>query len=128
MYAGSPGLFQREGGRELTSQNCNSGFLVPPVQRGNKIGGALAKAFLEYAPRLGYRASVFNLVYESESTFTAVSVARELTHLDNHASLKLWDALGFKRVGLIPGAGRLRTKDGKGEEYVDAVVIHKSFV
>jgi hypothetical protein len=48
--------------------------------------------------------------------------------IDNYASLKLWDNLGFKRVGLIPGAGRLRTKDGKGEEYVDAVIIHKSFV
>jgi GNAT superfamily N-acetyltransferase len=48
-------------------QICNAGFIVPPAQRGKKIGGALAKSFLEYAPRLGYRASVFNLVYKSES-------------------------------------------------------------
>jgi L-amino acid N-acyltransferase YncA len=47
---------------------------------------------------------------------------------DNAASLKLWDTLGFQRVGLIPGAGRLRTADGKGEEYVDAIVVHKNFV
>lgn len=51
-----------------------------------------------------------------------------LTSLDNVASLKIWDSLGFQRVGLIPNAGRLRTQDGLGEEYVDAVVVHKSFV
>lgn len=51
---------------KLTPQNCNAGFLVPPIQRGKKIGGALAKSFVEYAPRLGYRASVFNLVYDSK--------------------------------------------------------------
>lgn len=55
----------------LTGKNCNAGFLVPPVQRGKKIGGALAESFLHYAPRLGYRSSVFNLVFESEPARTA---------------------------------------------------------
>jgi len=40
----------------------------------------------------------------------------------------LWDDLGFTRAGLIPRAGRLRTADGKGEEYVDAYIIYKSFI
>ena len=57
---------------KLTAQLCNAGFLVPPAQRGKKIGSALAKSFLEYGPRLGYRGSVFNLVYKSESMITTV--------------------------------------------------------
>lgn len=55
--------------------------------------------------RLGYKYSVFNLVY-----------------VNNVASVKIWDSLGFKRAGLIPKVGRLKTEDGKGEEYVDAYV------
>lgn len=47
---------------------------------------------------------------------------------DNVASLRLWDKLGFQRVGLIPKAGRLRTGPNGAEEYVDAVVVYKSFV
>jgi len=41
--------------------------------------------------------------------------------------LRLWEALGFTRAGLIPNAGRLR-KEGGGEEFVDAIVFYKSFV
>jgi RimJ/RimL family protein N-acetyltransferase len=48
--------------------------------------------------------------------------------VDNVASLRLWDQLGFTRVGVIPGAGRLRSGPNGQEEYVDAVIIHKSFV
>ncbi|EIW80625.1 hypothetical protein CONPUDRAFT_57766 [Coniophora puteana RWD-64-598 SS2] len=92
------------------SHICNAGFVVPPSQRKKGYGHILARSYLHYGPRLGYTASVFNLVY-----------------VNNQASLKLWDALGFTRAGRIPNAGRLRTKDGKGEEYVDAWVIYKSF-
>jgi L-amino acid N-acyltransferase YncA len=48
--------------------------------------------------------------------------------LDNVASLRLWDTLGFNRVGLIPKAGRLKTGPNGEDEYYDAVIIHKSFV
>jgi len=85
--------------------------VVPPVQRAKGYGSALAKSYVHYAPKLGYRGSVFNLVYTN-----------------NSASVKLWEGLGFKKAGLIPKAGRLRRKDGNGEEYVDAWVFHKSFV
>jgi GNAT superfamily N-acetyltransferase len=44
-------------------QICNAGFVVPPSQRGHGYGTVLAHSFLHYAPRLGYQASVFNLVY-----------------------------------------------------------------
>ncbi|ORX35795.1 hypothetical protein BD324DRAFT_661160 [Kockovaella imperatae] len=94
-----------------SSHNCNAGFVVPPIQRGKKIGGALAESYLIYAPALGYRGSVFNLVYEN-----------------NAASLRLWDKLGFQRVGKIPRAGRLRSGPNGTEEYIDAVVVFKSFV
>ena len=53
--------------------------------------------------------------------------ASNLVYANNVASLAIWDKLGFQRVGLIPRAGRLRTADGTGEEYVDAVVYWRSF-
>lgn len=49
-------------------------------------------------------------------------------YVNNTASVRIWEKLGFRRVGLIPKAGRLRMKDGEGEEYVDAGVWWKSFV
>ncbi|KAJ7106053.1 hypothetical protein C8R43DRAFT_218374 [Mycena crocata] len=94
-----------------SSHICNGGFVVPPTQRAKGYGAALAKSYVHYAPKLGYRASVFNLVYTN-----------------NSASVKLWEGLNFTKAGLIPKAGRLRRKDGNGEEYVDAWVIYKSFV
>ncbi|KAK7045539.1 hypothetical protein VNI00_007371 [Paramarasmius palmivorus] len=94
-----------------SSHICNGGFVVPPNHRGGGYGSLLARSYLHYAPKLGYRASVFNLVY-----------------VNNTASVKLWERLGFTKAGRIPHAGRLRTADGKGEEYVDAWVIYKSFV
>ena len=49
----------------------------------------------------GYTYSVFNLVYES-----------------NTASTKIWDSLGFKRIGRVPGCGNLKSF----EEPVDAII------
>jgi len=94
-----------------SSHICNAGFVVPPQHRGKGHGKLLAQSYLHYAPRLGYQASVFNLVY-----------------VNNAASIKLWESLGFTKAGRIPRAGRLRTKDGKGEEYIDAWVFYKSFL
>lgn len=45
---------------------------------------------------------MFNLVYES-----------------NVASCRLWDSLGFKRIGKVPGGGQLRSHTG---QYVDAII------
>ncbi|KAI0776276.1 hypothetical protein BD413DRAFT_469258 [Trametes elegans] len=93
-----------------SSHICNAGFLVPPTQRGHGVGKVLARSYLHYGPRLGYEASVFNLVY-----------------VTNVASIKLWEALDFEKAGRIPRAGRLRTPDGKGEHYVDAWVFYRRF-
>jgi len=93
-----------------SSHNCNGGFMVNPHLRGLRIGHALGRSYLVYAPKLGYRASVFNLVYTN-----------------NLASVKIWDSLGFTRAGLIPEAGLLKKADGSGEEYVDAIVFYKKF-
>lgn len=49
----------------------------------------------------GYTYSVFNLVYES-----------------NTASTRIWDSLGFKRIGRVPGCGHLKSSS----EPVDAVI------
>jgi len=94
-----------------SSHICNAGFVVAPAHRSNGYGSVLAKSFLDYAPQLGYQASVFNLVY-----------------VNNFASIKLWERLNFTKAGLIPRAGRLKRKDGNGEEYVDAFVFYKSFL
>ncbi|BGP21766.1 hypothetical protein JCM10295v2_000641 [Rhodotorula toruloides] len=94
-----------------SSHLCNGGFVVPTVHRGLRVGSTLGHSYLHYAPLLGYRGSVFNLVYVS-----------------NVASVKIWDGLGFKRAGLIPGAGKLKGKDGAEDEYVDAIVYNYQFV
>ncbi|KAF8908048.1 hypothetical protein CPB85DRAFT_1376475 [Mucidula mucida] len=87
---------------------CNAGFVVPPAQRGRGFGSVLAKSYVYYAPKLAYQASVFNLVY-----------------VNNTASIKLWERLGFTKAGRIPRAGRMKRKDGDGEEYLDAWVFFK---
>jgi len=94
-----------------SSHICNAGFVVSLNYRGCGYGTTLGRSYLHYAPKLGYRASVFNLVYVS-----------------NTASIRIWQHLGFEKVGLIPKAGRLKCKDGAGEEYVDAWIFYKSFV
>jgi hypothetical protein len=42
---------------------------------------------------------------------------------------RIWDRLGFEKVGRIPNAGKLkrREEDGGGDEYVDAWVVYKDF-
>ncbi|KII93899.1 hypothetical protein PLICRDRAFT_88195 [Plicaturopsis crispa FD-325 SS-3] len=93
-----------------SSHICNGGFVVNPSHRGRGYGTTLGRSYLHYAPKLGYKASVFNLVY-----------------VNNIASVKIWESLGFTKAGLIPKAGRLRRQDGDGEEYVDAHIFYKSF-
>ena len=51
----------------------------------------------------GYTYSVFNLVYET-----------------NVASLRIWDALGFKRIGRVKDCGALRSYP---DELVDAIIF-----
>lgn len=89
------------------SHNCNAGFLVNPQTRGLSVGKTLGKSYLKWAPILGYVYSVFNLVF-----------------VTNVASVKIWDSLGFDRIGLVPGVGVLKGH----EERVDAILFGKSLI
>jgi L-glutamate-5-semialdehyde N-acetyltransferase len=74
--------------------------------RGQGFGRYLAQAFLHFAPELGYKSSIFNLVFS-----------------DNYASIRLWEKLGFEKVGIVRGAGRLKGH----EDLVDAYIYGYQF-
>ncbi|KAI7573922.1 zf-H2C2-domain-containing protein, partial [Hortaea werneckii] len=86
-----------------SSHVCNGGFLVSDVARNKGVGRLMGEGYLEWAPKLGYTYSVFNLVYET-----------------NVASLKIWDALGFKRIGRVKGCGNLKSYP---DQFVDAIIF-----
>ena len=88
------------------SHICNAGFIVNVSWRGKGAGRFMAEQYKLIATELGYRASMFNLVFVS-----------------NQGSLHLWDSLGFNRIGTVPQAGNL-----KGVGYQDAVQFYLSFV
>lgn len=86
------------------SHNCNAGFLVNYAHRGKKIGNRLGQIYLKWAPLLGYKYSVYNLVF-----------------VTNVASAKIWDNLKFDRIGLVPKAGVLKGY----KEPIDAIIFGK---
>ena len=88
------------------SHICNGGFIVVHAHTGKGVGKVMGRAYKQLAPKMGFKASIFNLVFE-----------------DNVASVRLWTSLGFKIVGRVPQAGRLKGKDG----LVDALVFHYDF-
>lgn len=65
----------------------------------------MGACFIGMARDLGYRRSMFNLVFVS-----------------NEASVALWRKLGFRETGRVPQAGDL-----KGLGYVDALQIGYDF-
>jgi GNAT superfamily N-acetyltransferase len=85
-----------------SSHVCNAGFLVTDASRNRGVGRLMGEAYIDWAPRLGYTYSVFNLVYET-----------------NVASCKIWDALGFKRIGRVKGCGNLRSYP---DRLIDAII------
>ena len=84
---------------------CNAGFVVTDASRNKGVGRLLGESYLDWAPKLGYTYSVFNLVYDN-----------------NVASTRIWDALGFDRIGRVPQCGNLKGTKGR---YVDAIVFGK---
>ncbi|KJZ71830.1 hypothetical protein HIM_08758 [Hirsutella minnesotensis 3608] len=80
--------------------------LVAAGARGRRVGRLLGESYVAWAARLGYAYSVFNLVYET-----------------NEASCRIWDALGFCRIGRVPRCGRLRSFPGRE---VDAIVYGRA--
>ncbi|KAJ3940963.1 Protein spt10 [Colletotrichum fioriniae] len=85
-----------------SSHVCNAGFLVTDASRNRGVGRLMGECYIDWAPKLGYTYSVFNLVYET-----------------NVASCKIWDALGFKRIGRVKGCGNLASYPGT---LIDAII------
>jgi ribosomal protein S18 acetylase RimI-like enzyme len=83
---------------------ANAAFIVAKQARGQGIGRALGGHCLNKARRLGFRAMQFNFVVST-----------------NEAAVKLWQDLGMKIVGTLPGAFRLPEKG-----YVDVYVMFRS--
>jgi L-amino acid N-acyltransferase YncA len=83
---------------------ANAGFMVAPHARGLGVGRTMGEHALSEARRLGYRAMQFNFVIST-----------------NESAVHLWQQLGFKIVGTLPGAFRHARKG-----FVDAYVMYGS--
>ena len=88
------------------SHVANAAFMVAPSARGLQVGRNMGEHCLGEARRLGFRAMQFNFVVST-----------------NTAAIRLWEQLGFKIVGTLPGAFR---HPGKG--YVDVYVMYRSLL
>lgn len=89
-----------------SSHVCNGGFLVSYQHRSEGCGSVMGKTYVDWAPKLGFLSSVFNLVYASNIT-----------------SCKIWEGLGFKQIGKVPACGRLEGQ----KELVDAIMYGYTF-
>src|SRR5437870_6341586 len=85
---------------------ANAAFIVAEAARGQGIGRAMGEHCLKEARRLGFRAMQFNFVVST-----------------NESAVKLWQDLGMKIVGTLPGVFR---HPQKGD--VDVYVMFQSFV
>jgi len=88
----------------LGSHVANAAFMVSPNARRLGIGRAMGEHCLAEARALSYRAMQFNFVVST-----------------NEAALLLWERLGFRIVGTLPGAFRHPSKG-----FVDAYVMFRS--
>ena len=88
------------------SHVANAGFMVSASARGQGIGRAMAEHCLSEARRLGFRAMQFNFVVST-----------------NTPAICLWQELGFKIVGTLPGAFRHPEKG-----FIDVFVMYRSLL
>jgi L-amino acid N-acyltransferase YncA len=85
---------------------ANAAFMVGQATRGLGVGRKMAEHSLTEARRLGFRAMQFNFVVST-----------------NASAIHLWQQLGFKIVGTLPGAFR-HPQAG----YVDVYVMFRSLL
>jgi len=85
---------------------ANAAFIVAKEARGQGIGRAMGEHCLKEARRLGFRAMQFNFVVST-----------------NESAVKLWQDLGMKIVGILPGAFQ-HPKRG----YVDVYVMYQELL
>jgi ribosomal protein S18 acetylase RimI-like enzyme len=88
----------------LGAHVANAAFMVSPDTRGLGVGRAMGEHSLAEARRLGFRAMQFNFVVST-----------------NESAVRLWQRLGFKIVGTLPGAFQHSTRG-----FVDAYVMFRS--
>ncbi len=88
----------------LGSHVANASFMVAPEARGLKVGRTMGEHCLAEARKFGYRAMQFNFVVSTNLT-----------------AVRLWERLGFRTVGTLPGAFRHATQG-----FVDAYVMFRS--
>ena len=90
----------------LGAHVSNASFIVAKSARGVGVGRTMGEHCLTEARRLGFRAMQFNSVVST-----------------NESAVHLWQELGFKIVGTLPGAFRHSQKG-----YVDVYVMFRSLV
>ena len=88
------------------SHVANAAFMVASDAQGFGVGRRMAEHCLNEARRMGFRAMQFNFVIST-----------------NTPAIHLWEQLGFKIVGTLPGAFH-HTEKG----YVDVYVMYRSLV
>ena len=77
-------------------------FMVGPAARGHGVGRALAEHVVDWHREHGYRGIQFNAVVET-----------------NESAVALWQSLGFRIIGTVPGAFHHPTQG-----YVGLHVMH----
>eukprot|EP01064_Diplonema_japonicum_P032774 TRINITY_DN6253_c0_g1_i1.p1 TRINITY_DN6253_c0_g1~~TRINITY_DN6253_c0_g1_i1.p1 ORF type:complete len:200 (+),score=38.73 TRINITY_DN6253_c0_g1_i1:49-648(+) len=82
------------------SHVCNGGFITSASYRRQGAARIMGNLYMKAAPLLGYKSSCFNLVFAS------------------NPARKLWEDLGFERVGVIKNAGRLKGDEGLTDAYI----------
>src|SRR5213594_2004723 len=88
------------------SHVANAAFMVAPGAQGLGVGRRMAEHCLSEARQMGFRAMQFNFVVST-----------------NTSAIHLWEQLGFKIVGNLPGAFR-HPRAG----YVDVYVMFRSLL
>jgi ribosomal protein S18 acetylase RimI-like enzyme len=90
----------------LGAHVSNCGYIVSPASQGRGLASQMCEHSQAKAVELGFRAMQFNLVVST-----------------NERAIRLWERLGFAKVGRLPGAFHHR-KLG----FVDAFVMFKQLV
>lgn len=87
----------------LGSHVANAGYMVAKAHGGKGIATALGRHVLQEAKRAGYLAIQYNYVVAT-----------------NMPSLRIWEKMGFTKIGTVPQAFRHAT-----EGYVDVHILYK---